>query len=30
VDRTQKEAAIADLQSKLQDKGLVVVAHHLA
>jgi len=29
VDRTQKEATIADLQSKLQDTGLVVVTHHL-
>ncbi|MFD1623835.1 50S ribosomal protein L10 [Azospirillum griseum] len=29
MDRTQKEATIADLQSKLQDAGLVVVAHHL-
>jgi large subunit ribosomal protein L10 len=29
VDRTQKEATIADLNSKLQDAGLVVVTHHL-
>jgi len=29
VDRTQKEATIAALQSKLQDTGLVVVTHHL-
>jgi len=28
VDRTQKEAAIADLASKLQETGLVVVTHH--
>ncbi|CAO3354797.1 50S ribosomal protein L10 [Azospirillum palustre] len=29
MDRTQKEATIAALQSKLQDTGLVVVTHHL-
>lgn len=29
MDRTQKEAAIADLHAKLQDTGLVVVTHHL-
>lgn len=29
MDRTQKEATIADLHSKLQDTGLVVVTHHL-
>ncbi|CAO3405893.1 50S ribosomal protein L10 [Azospirillum largimobile] len=29
MDRTQKEATIADLHSKLADTGLVVVAHHL-
>ena len=29
MDRTQKEATIADLNSKLQDAGLVVVTHHL-
>lgn len=29
MDRTQKDAAIADLHSKLQDTGLVVVTHHL-
>lgn len=29
MDRTQKEATIADLHSKLADTGLVVVTHHL-
>ncbi|MBP2302299.1 50S ribosomal protein L10 [Azospirillum picis] len=29
MDRTQKEATIADLQTKLADTGLVVVTHHL-
>lgn len=29
MDRTQKEATIADLQTKLQDTGLVVVTRHL-
>ncbi|MCW2245548.1 large subunit ribosomal protein L10 [Azospirillum fermentarium] len=29
MDRTQKEATIADLHSKLQDVSVVVVTHHL-
>ena len=29
MDRTQKEATIADLNAKLQESGLVVVARHM-